>query len=116
MPLIPINIPPLQLLDERQQALGESVEHGVRGVAEGCGGEGFDGCLEFLEHSGYLVVEVFLLGQVGEESLELGVDGLELGGVLGGWEMFGEVGGEARDLSERDWNLAWWVVDAADFS
>ncbi|GBE63163.1 hypothetical protein BOVATA_046560 [Babesia ovata] len=89
------HVPPLQLLDELYQALGESVEHGIRGVAEVCGVEGFDGCLELLEHSGDLVGEVFLRGQVGEEGGEMGVDGLELGGVLGGGgEMFGEVMGD----------------------
>ncbi|GBE63516.1 nucleotide pyrophosphohydrolase, putative [Babesia ovata] len=94
-PLIPVHVPPLQLLDEAHQALGESVEHGVRGVAEVCGVECLDGRLEFREHSGDLVVEVFLRGQVGEEGVHSGVDGGELGGVLGGGgEMFGEVMGD----------------------
>ncbi|GBE63228.1 nucleoside triphosphate hydrolase, putative [Babesia ovata] len=89
--IIPINIPLLQLLDEALQALGEGVEHGIRGVAEVSGVEGFDGRLELREHSGDLVVEVFFLGQVGEEGGQSGVDGLELGGVWRGGEMFGEV-------------------------
>ncbi|GBE63290.1 iron permease, putative [Babesia ovata] len=75
MPLIPINIPLLQLLDELYQALGESVEHGVRGAGELCGGECLDGRLELREHSGYLVGEVFFVGHVGEEGLQGGVDG-----------------------------------------
>ncbi|GBE63135.1 metal ABC transporter permease, putative [Babesia ovata] len=79
--IIPIHVPPLQLLDEALQALGESVEHGVRRVSEGCGVECLDGRLEFLEHSGDLVVEVFLRGQVGEEGLEGGVDGGEFSKV-----------------------------------
>ncbi|GBE63465.1 hypothetical protein BOVATA_049580 [Babesia ovata] len=84
MPLIPVHVPPLQLLDEAHQALGESVEHGVRGVGEVCGVERLDGRLEFREHSGYLVVEVFFGGQVGEEGGQSGVDGGELGGY---WEL-----------------------------
>ncbi|GBE63200.1 methylcrotonoylcarboxylase beta mitochondrial Q9V9A7, putative [Babesia ovata] len=98
-PLIPIHVPPLQLLDEAHQALGESVEHGVRGIGEVCGVECLDGCLEFREHSGDLVGEVFLLGQVGEEGGQSGVDGLELGGVLGVGEMFGEV--EKSEIENR---------------
>ncbi|GBE63122.1 exonuclease II, putative [Babesia ovata] len=91
MPLIPIHVPLLQLLDELYQALGESVEHGVRGVGEACGVECLDGRREILQHSGDAVVEVFLVAQVGEEGGESGVDGGELGGVLGVGEMFGEV-------------------------
>ncbi|GBE59953.1 nucleotide pyrophosphohydrolase, putative [Babesia ovata] len=75
------HVPLLQLLDERQQALGESVEHGVRGVGECCRSECLDGRLEFREHSGDLVGEVFLRGQVGEEGGEMGVDDGDSGGL-----------------------------------
>ncbi|GBE63419.1 hypothetical protein BOVATA_049120 [Babesia ovata] len=71
----------------------------VRGIGEVCGVECLDGCLEFREHSGDLVGEVFLLGQVGEEGGQSGVDGLELGGVLGVGEMFGEV--EKSEIENR---------------
>ncbi|GBE63401.1 acyl-dehydrogenase, putative [Babesia ovata] len=89
--IIPVHIPLLQLLDEALQALGESVEHGIRGVGECCGVECLDGCLEILQHSGDAVGEVFCGGQVGEEGGHSGVDGGELGGVLRVREMFGEV-------------------------
>ncbi|GBE63398.1 glycosyl hydrolase family 25, putative [Babesia ovata] len=56
-PLIPIHVPPLQLLDEAHQGSGESVEHGYAGLAKFVEWSAWTDVLSSAEHSGDLSLE-----------------------------------------------------------